>query len=82
MSITKRAHILVQSMRPTGLMSSILDGDTNDVLHNIHPCVDPSERHRLPRERSRLRHPNQRRRSQSIYFGYLAIHQHQGITHP
>ena len=36
MSITKRV-LLLQSMRPTGLMISILEGDTIEVLHNTYP---------------------------------------------
>ena len=36
-SITKRAPLSFQSVRPTGPVVSVLDGDTIEVLHNQHP---------------------------------------------
>ena len=35
-SITKRAPLSFQSVRPTGPVVSVLDGDTIEVLHNHH----------------------------------------------
>ena len=36
-SVTKRAPLSFQSVRPTGAVVSILDGDTLEVLHNTNP---------------------------------------------
>jgi len=56
-SITKRAPLSFQSVRPTGPVVSVLDGDTIEVLHNNH-----AERIRLNRTASRLKSSVYRRR--------------------
>jgi endonuclease YncB( thermonuclease family) len=39
-SITKRAPLSFQRVRPTAPIVSVLDGDTIEVLHNQHPeCI-------------------------------------------